>query len=331
MVLRSATLGWVARACAGVAILVGIFTLIPFSEVAAVLAAVDLRYIALAILIMTAERYVAALRIKILTDQNRMGLSSLAILEINTIAAFYAMFLPGELAGGAVRWYKMSRPSGKRAEAFAAIVFARLIDTAGLFLVGLAFWLLDDPPVDGGPVAFLAALAVIILSALILVSLDEALTRRLLKTLALLPQVALVRFVCAKLQKVAIAVGEYRELPPVAFLALAILTLGRHILTALALYCYALALGINVPLVALVWIRCLLSLMVMLPLTVGGLGVREVSLMFLLGLYGVSRVDAVALALLTLIMRVLFAAAGGLLEIKSVLLGGRHPKSASSS
>ncbi len=88
---------------------------------------------------------------------------------------------------------------------------------------------------------------------------------------------------------------------------------------------------IDVPLVALVWARCLLSLMVMLPLTVGGLGVREVSLMFLLGLYGVSRVDAVALALLTLMMRVLFVAAGGLLEIKSVLLGGRQPKSASSS
>jgi glycosyltransferase 2 family protein len=329
MVLRSATLGWVARACAGLAILIAIFTLIPFSEVAAALAAVDLRYVALAILILTASRYATAARIKILTDRNGMGLSTRTILEINTIAAFYTMFLPGELAGGAVRWYKMSRPNRKRAEAFAAIVFARLIDTAGLFLVGLAFWLLDDPPVDGGPLALLAALAVVILSALILISLDEGLTRRLLETLALLPQVAPVRFACAKLQKVAIAIGDYRKLSPVAFLALAILTLGRHVLAGLALYCYALALDINVPLVALVWIRCLISLLVMLPLTVGGLGVREISLMFLLGLYGVSRVDAVALALLILIMRVLFAAAGGLLEIKNVLLGGRQPKSAS--
>jgi glycosyltransferase 2 family protein len=329
MVLRSATLGWLARAGAGVAILVAIFTLIPFSEVAATLADADLRFVALAILILTASRYAAAVRIKILTDRNGMGLSTRTILEINTIVAFYTMFLPGDLAGGAVRWYKMSRPNRKRAEAFAAIVFARLIDTVGLFLVGLAFWVLDDPPIDTGPVVSLAALAAGGLSVLILLSLHQELLRRLLEKLPHLPQAGPVRVIQAKLQKVAIAVGAYRELPSHAFLALVTLTLGRHLLTALALYCCALALDIQVPLVALIWILCLISFIVMLPVTVGGLGVREVSLMFLLGLYGVSRVDAVALALLTLIMRVVFAAAGGLLEIKGLLWSRRQPESAS--
>ncbi|MCI0348745.1 MAG: lysylphosphatidylglycerol synthase domain-containing protein, partial [Acidobacteriales bacterium] len=52
-------------------------------------------------------------------------------------------FLPGTVAGGAIRWYKFSLQDKKPAQAIAVIVFARLIDTSVMTAAGLVFWALD--------------------------------------------------------------------------------------------------------------------------------------------------------------------------------------------
>ncbi len=116
----------------GLGILYYIFTFIPFGEVVATISSAKGTFVAMALTVLILERFTAALRVKILTDRVGMALPLLTIWEINTISSFYATFLPGELAGGAVRWYKLSRPGGKRAEALAVITFERLVGTIAL-------------------------------------------------------------------------------------------------------------------------------------------------------------------------------------------------------
>lgn len=70
-------------------------------------------WVAAAFVVMFFERLVAARRIKILTDRLQMPLSALRIFNIKGVSTFYSLFLPGDLTGGAARWYRMSQPTGQ--------------------------------------------------------------------------------------------------------------------------------------------------------------------------------------------------------------------------
>lgn len=104
------------RLAFGFVILTYIFTFIPFSDVILALSAAKGSYVGPAFAVMVLERFVATLLMQILTNRVGMSLLVIGIWEINTIALFYGMFLPGALAGGAVRWYKLSQPekSGRK-------------------------------------------------------------------------------------------------------------------------------------------------------------------------------------------------------------------------
>ena len=64
---------------------------------------------------------------------------------INLITGFYTLILPGDMSAGVMRWHKLSRPSGKRAEVLAALVFLRLINSSVILLFGVIALLIDDP------------------------------------------------------------------------------------------------------------------------------------------------------------------------------------------
>jgi uncharacterized membrane protein YbhN (UPF0104 family) len=106
----------------------------------------------------------------------------------------------------------------------------------------------------------------------------------------------------------------FRELPSRVIASLTILTLVRHLLSLAILYCFARSLMLDVGIVSLGWVRSLMNLITMVPVSFSGLGVREASLMVLLEPYGVPGTGAVALSFMTFIMHLSLAAAGAVLE-----------------
>jgi uncharacterized membrane protein YbhN (UPF0104 family) len=68
-----------------------------------------------------------------------------------------------------------------------------------------------------------------------------------------------------------------------------------------------------VPWLRLFWIFPLISAITALPVSMAGLGVREGSALVMLGWFGIPAAQAVAAALLTLVINLLWAATGGLL------------------
>lgn len=310
---RHPALGWAVRLVISAAILYLIFTLVPVDRVARILAGVDPAWLVLATAVFLLEQIAVAWRIRVLTDQNGMPLSGRSILGINAIGAFYSVFLPGELVSSAVRWYRMSQPSGQRAEAFAAIGFARLVDTLGLLALGALFWLIDLPTTDVTVFyVLLAGFGSLLL--LLVLSLHQPLHRRFLGLLRALPQVRPATVAINALRKVMDAVTAYRGLSPGAISALVLWTFARHILSAVSMAFCMIAIGLSVDWLAVVWIKMVVSFVTMLPITLAGLGVREGTLALLLAPHGVDGAEAVALGFLLLFLRLLFAAGGGLLE-----------------
>jgi uncharacterized protein (TIRG00374 family) len=323
-------LSWIVKLGIAAGILYFIFTIVPLSEVVTALTEADKAYVGLAFVVLAFERLAAGVRTKILSDRVGLGLSVYRICEISIVSSFYGMFVPGDLGGAAARWYKMSQPTGRRAQAVAAIGYDRVIDTVGLGMIGLVLWLVDVPRLTPIAIGLLFAGFSTVLLAAVGISLNRttgALALRLLRHEGL---PAGMSFVCDKLGKVLDSVQAFRGLGPGAVTALVVLTVVRHLLAIWIKYLFALSIGLSVPFVVLGWAQCLTNIATMIPLSYSGLGVREGTMVFLLRPYGVPGSGAVAISFLELIMTIVIAAAGGLFEIKNLFLAGRSSPVATS-
>lgn len=315
--------GWLLRLAIGLGILAYLFSLVPISEALDALASSRLEWIVLAVAALAIERFAAAVRITILSDQTGMSLSVWQNLKISMAATFYGMFLPGELAGGAVRWYKMSRPNGMRAQAAAALTFDRLTSTIMLLLTGIGFWLLEDPPMSNSTLelAFLVLLAALAVG--VAISLSPRATSILLSAVSLSAQRMRISFVSEKLEKVLDSVQSFRELSGRRITTLLGVMLFRELVAVGLIFFLAASLGMGVTFLTIGWVRAFTNIAMMLPITVSGLGVREGTLMFALQPYGIDGSLALALSFLVLLTHILVAGAGGVFELKDWLATSR--------
>ncbi|HET9494422.1 MAG TPA: lysylphosphatidylglycerol synthase domain-containing protein, partial [Chloroflexia bacterium] len=81
-------------------------------------------------------------------------------------------------------------------------------------------------------------------------------------------------------------------------------------------YVLCLALGIPLGFIDLLWVVAAASLLQSLPISIAGVGVREGAYVYILGSQGVDSASALALSLLVFGIQVLFALAGGLLQLQ---------------
>ena len=84
------------------------------------------------------------------------------------------------------------------------------------------------------------------------------------------------------------------------------------------------SLGINISVFDWFWIFSLVSVAVFVPITIGGLGIREGVFVGLLGFFAVPPAEAVALSLSVFALQVLAGAVGGILEVWHLF--GSHDK-----
>lgn len=243
-----------------------------------------------------------------------LTLQTLQIFVIHLITRFYELFLPSWLASGAMRWYLYARPDQRPAAALAAIVVNRLLEMLLLLLIGLVCWSLDDTPV-AAPQWLDPSL--LILTGLTLLFYPLSTNGRFLALLQQISQ-SLLRLDRLR-QPVDRLLESLREFSSVTLiwhwkvLALALL---RHVLTVLSWWMLVLALSLDISVFTLGWLRTVVTLAMLLPITVSGFGVRELTLVTLLGLYGVSAAEALIFSLLTYARGVLFALVGGCLEFR---------------
>ncbi|HEY4482332.1 MAG TPA: lysylphosphatidylglycerol synthase transmembrane domain-containing protein [Candidatus Brocadiaceae bacterium] len=304
-----------------------IFTTTPFSEVIDSIALAKVSYIIVAMLIMAFTIYLEAYRMKILTDKQGMWLSMNQIIDINLITNFYGLFLPGSIAGGAIRWHKLSQPNNKWMEAFASISFNRLIGTIVLVEVGILFWALDANSRSNYMIGFIlfAILGVLLITYVMVF--DEKISCFLRENsrkfnLSLVPGV-----IRSKISKLLISTGQYHGLSRSLLIYIFGLSLVSHLLGILTFYLFALSLGINISFINIGWVRSFILIITMLPVSFAGLGVREGTLIFLLQPYGVSTTDAVALSFLLFARTLLLGGIGGIFEAKNLFLPNRcHPE-----
>lgn len=296
-----------------VGILTAIFRFVPLADVFGAIGSARLAYLLASVPLILLGPYLSAARLKILTDSLGMSLTLPEIAEVNFVTRFYGLAIPGQLATGAIRWLRLTRIEDRKAEILAAILFSRFLHLAGLCLLGTAFLAIElveggGIPVMGLPLAIgtLALAGLLFLLALPgsrrLPTGAEGRTRRLIG-----------------------AMRSFRNLSRRQLGRVVVLALAENLAATIVIYLLALSVHITVPLVSLGWIRAAVQVLVFLPISIAGLGVREGGLMLALEPYGVAGANAVALSLLVFAIGLLVGAIGGALELRRHLSPMRGP------
>lgn len=228
------------------------------------------------------------------------------LLRLILVGLFFNNFLPTSVGGDVARGLGLALRGVPRATAAASVVADRVIGLLALALmavvgglVGRILW------PGGGPWEAAGLFALAGAGLLVGVTRPQALGR--LARFGGLPE-GISRRLRRLLEALALLTGRGRVIAT----ALAV-SLGLAACSALFHWSVGRALGIEVPLLAFLVIVPTVMLFAALPITLNGLGVRELGFVAFLGAQGTPQPEAAAFAFLASALPLVFALAGGLL------------------
>ena len=294
-----------------------IFSSVPVSQLTPVLQGVRPWPFLAALALVPLMVYLAATQTKVLTDLQGLTLTVGQIFQVTFATAFYGILLPGAIVGGAIRWYKFSQQDRKPAQALAAIIFGRQVNTLVMAGAGLFCWVLDAGARQNMLYGVILGAVLLSLCGIHMLFFRQ---RRAEQLIAMLGRLSVIpEFIHLKLAKVLRAAAEFQGLPGFTVLTMTGVFAMYHLLGITSFYLLAQALPVDLSFSNVGWIRTYIFLLTALPISILGLGVREGALIFLLQIYGVPAAVAIAYSFLILARTLFTAAVGGAFELVQFL------------
>jgi hypothetical protein len=227
------------------------------------------------------------------------GLSLWQAWRFTMIAVLFGTALPGQLAGDAVKAFRLARAAsdvGEVTHALAAVAVDKIISMfALLILTALGVGL--NPGTFGRPLELAAGLVTILMPLALLIGF----------TAPLPPWLGRVGAAFASWREVALS-------PRILLLAL-VLGFGFQSLSIASVALLGHALGITLTISVWCVVVGLVSVVLLLPVTIAGLGLREGSLIAVLGLLGQKQGAALALSLGLFALTLLGAGVGLVVDL----------------
>jgi uncharacterized protein (TIRG00374 family) len=271
----------------------------------------------LACLLVVCDRVLMAYRwltlLSPLNPTDRPHLS--AVMRIFFVSTFVGTFLPASIGGDAVRAYALSRQGVRAVDAVASVLMDRLLGVVSILLVGVAGAVLARDLIDirllVPALALLTAACVAAVAVVFsphMASLVGSVLSRIKKG-----QDAIHRLVAA-IQRYAAYRGDLANV-----LACSV---AVQVLRIFQTYFLGLALGLIVPLEVYFALVPVILLIVLMPITINGIGTTQAAFVWLFGHVGVASAPAFALSVLFLAIAIVGNLPGGLLY----LFGGMNKR-----
>lgn len=276
----------------------------PITQVATGLAALDLALATAAFALTSIGWWVSALRLHFIAPEFRLGV----VVRMTFVGLYYGTVLPGQLTGDLVKAYRMSSTQRLPGRAAAVVLVDRAIALGVLLALGaVAATQVSELPTLLAPL--LAGGAGVITLALLVAT--SRVWTTLLGRLSLSPKLGIIGVLAGRL-----AIGLHSVTQhPFRIAANCIAALGFHLLCVGTHLFIAVALGIDLPVFAWVVVYAAVSILLVLPISIAGIGLREGGYVGMLMLFGVPPFLALSLSLVLLSFSLLGALAGAVAEL----------------
>ncbi len=232
-----------------------------------------------------------------------------ALLEFQFVGFFFNNFLPANVGGDVMRGYGLARYTDRGADAGVSVIVDRIIGLIA-YMSSAALAAFITVNLGGrhelGPIeaVALAALAILMLGFAVLLS------RRLRAQVTRLCRRHLLASLAPAWGRISVAFDAYRFHYSALALAFGIGLLGI-LCTTLVNWSLSQAIGGLMSLGSIFLFNPLIALVLMLPVSIGGLGVNQAVYPFFFGLAGVPREHALAVSILMQLVIIVGSLPGG--------------------
>ncbi|CCG91436.1 hypothetical protein A7K73_09925 [Candidatus Methylacidiphilum fumarolicum] len=273
---------------------------------------IDLLFLGFAFLFCALQTILSSLRWKLLLFALNIPIRGWTAFELAMIGKFFNAALPGGTSGDFVRiYYAMELFPRNKTAVSVSILFDRLIEGVVLLVLGSSFGLLFYRQLNDQP--FLQKAVFFLLGLTLLTLLFLATLPMLLKFGIKLSQRYLGKW--KRVEQVLTDIVHVLDVFKYCYgriLAACILSIGVHLSAILMFVFVSASLHMHLPLWLLAVVMVEITLIVSLPISISGLGVREGAVVLLFGSYGINPELALGFSLLSFSVGILWSLIGGL-------------------
>lgn len=293
------------------ALIVYLLSRVNLAEMGQLIGRANLGLLALALLLYLAAITIGNLKWRILLRAQHIQVPFADLLAYTFAGLFFGNVLPSNIGGDLVRAYDLSRHTGYIEESAISVLVDRL--------VGLAAFLASAVVMAVAAFLLLAAdaeLEKIIIATVVAFAAFMGLFSLLLSKRAMMHLLAVFKLPFLKplrpmAQRVFVALQVYRHSYGALLQAL-LLSVSVVLVTAVVQWLISEALDLHIGLFYFMLFNPLIAFVLLVPISVNGLGLKEVAFVFFLGLVGVSQAAALSVSLVFHAVIFLSSLPGGL-------------------
>jgi uncharacterized protein (TIRG00374 family) len=281
-----------------------------FSAIVDSIRGADLNFLLVALSLNFVGAILTSTRWSILTKAHGVEVSVSHYVSCWMVAVYFNQFLPSTVGGDAVRIYDTSRLGLSKTTSTAVIVTDRLLGLIVLLGIGLVAVVVGSTAILTADYLLWACAALFTVVSIAVVSIRYApahigaLTNRVSTRGPL-------KKVYGFVDRFASALGVYKDKPGVLAIAV-LISILLQLNVILFYYFIGLSLDLNVTLLQFATIIPIANVLMLLPITINGVGLREPVFALLLGAYGVAAATAVAFAWCSFFLFLLYGLTGGI-------------------
>jgi len=265
--------------------------------------------------------WIRSIKMQLILKKQDCKIGIATIFRASAVTSFYSMILPGLLSTGA-KWYILKKDSGKGSNVLSSMVYNQLLTMFIMIVFGLAALMITNPVLilktDVNNRWLLPLICGILLTVIILIALLLLSSRTGGKIIDgfgffLRPFPVKIR---QKARELLDQIATFQAAGAGFHLKIASITTIDTLIGGVIIYVLsARAANVAAPVGVLVWICAAICVLGRLPISVANLGVREITLVGLLGIYGVEKSQALLMSMILFSALVFMAIIGAIYQI----------------
>jgi uncharacterized protein (TIRG00374 family) len=301
-------------------LLVLVFTQVDLSTTFRTLAEIRLSWLFPLVALYLLIRFLWAWQMSLGLAPLEFDFSVFYLFKVLLISGFYSLVLPGGMVtGGVTSLYKLSKNKTRIAQAGTLLAYFRIVNTLMIFVTGL-IGMMFDRRLTQPSLRTILGIALVLTSLMFLPLLSSKVANIVERILGkILGKIRLrdkPRQIVLSFWQI---ISTMTKLPKTRVTLAFVLALLSQLCGVFLYWLIAIELKIGLSIFSLGWIRTFLTAVQMLPLSIGGLGMREISVVFLLREYGVQESKALAFSLILFSLMVITGILGALFESVDIL------------
>ena len=252
-------------------------------------------------------------RWKMLLTTLEIQIPSKRIITSFSGGVFFSLFLPSTIGGDLVRSIDLATYTKRPREVVATVFLDRLSGYVGLVILALLALLLGGKFLQDKSVLFSVGIITAILIAILLVLFNQFLYSKINKILNS-PRAGRVREAIKNLHQEIYIFRQHKKM----ILKNLILSFFVQATSPVVFYIIALSFGIKLNIIYFFIFLPIIGAITLLPISIGGLGLRDATTIFFFAKVGVAKDFAFAMSLLNFFFLLLYGALGGFIYVLTV-------------